>query len=270
MSTTETESIPAPKPATEPSLEELAANLQEVARRIEAAVAQRDQSGDESLRHPVRLVAVSKTKSTDCMRRAYECGARIFGENYVQEIVDKAPQMPPDVQWHFIGHLQSNKARELVHGVPNLTVIETIDSAKLAGKVDAAVASSTRADKPLDVFIQVNTSGEESKSGVSPDDGEAAAIAEHIAKNCPRLRVRGLMTIGMPDYTSRPENFECLRRVREDVAKKLGVSTNVLELSMGMSADYELAIIGGATNVRVGSTIFGQRAKRPPSPRKDQ
>ena len=138
----------------------------------------------------------------------------MFGENYVQEIVEKAPLMPSDIQWRFIGHVQSNKARQLVAGVPNLTAVETVDSVKLANKLDAAVAECAAArmkafglstNPPLQVMVQVNTSGEQSKFGVDP--GDALALAKHIHETCGSLIFQGLMTIGMPDYTSKPEKY---------------------------------------------------------------
>ena len=205
---------------------------------------------------PVRLVAVSKTKPASALQEAYDAGQRDFGENYVQEILDKAPVLPSDIRWHFIGHLQSNKAKALVEGVPSLTMVETIDTEKLANKLDAAVAALGR--PPLTVFVQVNTSGEESKYGVDPEE-QCVSLAKHIATNCPHLHLAGLMTIGMPDYSSRPENFECLAKCRKDISEALGVPENDLELSMGMSGDFEAAIEMGSTNVRVGSTIFGAR-----------
>ena len=207
--------------------------------------------------HPARLVAVSKTKPASAVQEAYDAGHRDFGENYVQELLDKAPVLPSDIRWHFIGHLQSNKAKALVEGVPSLTMVETIDSEKLANKLDAAVGGAGR--PPLTVFVQVNTSGEESKYGVDP--GEACvSLAKHIANTCPNLKLAGLMTIGMPDYSSRPENFECLAQCRKEVAAAVGVPADQLELSMGMSGDFEAAIEMGSTNVRVGSTIFGARS----------
>ena len=184
--------------------------------------------------------------------------------------MDKAPAMPSDVRWRFIGHLQSNKAAALVKGVPGLQCVETVDSIKLATKLDAAVAAASAEEQasssssapspravPLPVFVQVNTSGEESKHGVEPS--AAAPLALEIRGKCPNLKVAGLMTIGQPDYSSRPENFVCLARVREEVARVLNCEPAELELSMGMSGDYEAAIQMGSTNVRVGSTIFGAR-----------
>jgi pyridoxal phosphate enzyme (YggS family) len=197
----------------------------------------------------------------------YDAGHRDFGENYVQEIVEKAAVMPLDVRWRFIGHVQSNKAKALVKGVPGLVTVETVDSVKLANKLDAAVkdcaeermkAFKSDANPKLGVMVQVNTSGEESKFGVEP--GDALALAKHIQTSCGSLKLEGLMTIGMPDYTSRPENFDALKKCRDEVCAGLGVSdpTN-LELSMGMSGDFEAAIEMGSDNVRVGSSIFGAR-----------
>lgn len=187
-----------------------------------------------------------------------------------QEILDKAPALPSDIRWRFIGHLQSNKAAALVKGVPGLQCVETVDSIKLATKLDAAVSSAAAAEAtaaaaasasprtvPLPVFVQVNTSGEESKHGVEPS--AAAPLALEIKQRCTNLKVAGLMTIGQPDYSSRPENFVCLSNVRSEVAKVLGCEPAELELSMGMSGDFEAAIQMGSTNVRVGSTIFGAR-----------
>jgi uncharacterized pyridoxal phosphate-containing UPF0001 family protein len=120
------------------------------------------------------------------------------------------------VRWRFIGHLQSNKAKALCAGVPGLTAVETVDSAKLATLLDAAWApqAAAQAARRLEVFVQVNTSGEETKHGVEPAD--ALALARHVSEACPHLRFAGLMTIGQPDYTSRPENFTALNACREE------------------------------------------------------
>ncbi|PRW55987.1 proline synthase co-transcribed bacterial-like protein -like [Chlorella sorokiniana] len=170
-------------------------------------------------------------------------------------MVEKAPQLPADISWHFIGHLQSNKVKALLEAVPNLSLLETVDSEKLANKLDSTVAALGR--PPLAVFVQVNTSGEESKYGVEPQD--CVALARHIHTSCSNLRLAGLMTIGMPDYSSRPENFQCLAECRSAVCEALGLPEAEVELSMGMSGDFEQAIEMGSTNVRVGSTIFGAR-----------
>ena len=237
-----------------------AANLADVAARVVAASTRSTARASTS---PARLVAVSKTKPVEQLRECYDAGHRCFGENYVQEIVEKSPQMPPDTVWHFIGHLQSNKVKALVTGVPSLAVIETVDSVKLANRLNNAVGefmderAKVGAGK-LGVMVQVNTSGEESKFGVEPKD--CLPLARHIRDECSNLAFRGLMTIGMPDYTSRPENFQSLAACRDEVCAALGLETKDVELSMGMSGDFESAIEMGSDNVRVGSTIFRARA----------
>lgn len=211
------------------------------------------------------LVAVSKTKPAEAVQTLYDAGQREFGENYVQELVDKAQALAPscpDIRWHFIGHLQSNKVKLLLQ-TPQLVCVETVDSLKLASKLDAARASNDTASPspPLDVFVQVNTSGEASKSGVAADaDGELLALVQHIRQQCPRLRFAGLMTIGERGDTS--ADFELLRSVRQRLAAALDVPLDSIGLSMGMSGDYETAIDMGSTNVRVGSSIFGARQQK--------
>ncbi|KAI4388197.1 hypothetical protein MLD38_000550 [Melastoma candidum] len=208
-------------------------------------------------RHPesVRVVAVSKTKPVSLVREVYDAGHRCFGENYVQEIVEKAPQMPEDVDWHYVGHLQSNKVKTLLSGVPNLAMFEGVDNEKIANHLDRAVSSLGR--NPLKVLVQVNTSGETSKSGVEP--ANCVELAKYVKLNCPNLAFSGLMTIGMPDYTSTPANFKMLYNCRTEVCKALGIAEEQCELSMGMSGDFEQAIEMGSTNVRIGSTVFGPR-----------
>ncbi|KAK5826277.1 uncharacterized protein LOC108484467 [Gossypium arboreum] len=212
-----------------------------------------ERCGRESQR--IHVVAVSKTKPVSVIRQVYDAGHRCFGENYVQEIVEKAPQLPDDIEWHFIGNLQSNKVKPLIAGVPNLAMVETVDDEKIANHLNRVVGSFER--KPLKVLVQVNTSGEESKSGVEPSG--CVELVKHVSLNCPNLQFCGLMTIGMPDYTSTPENFKTLANCRSEVCKVLGIPEEQCELSMGMSSDFELAIEMGSTNVRVGSTIFGAR-----------
>ncbi|KAK4794252.1 hypothetical protein SAY86_012246 [Trapa natans] len=215
------------------------------------------QSAERSGRRPelVRVVAVSKTKPISLIREVYDAGHRCFGENYVQEIVDKAPQLPEDIKWHFVGHLQSNKVKTLLSGVPNLAMVHGVDNEKVANYLDRTVSSIGR--NPLKVLVQVNTSGEVSKSGVEPSD--CVELAKHVKLQCPNLEFSGLMTIGMPDYTSTPDNFRTLSNCKAEVCKALGMAEEQCELSMGMSGDFEQAIEMGSTSVRIGSTIFGPR-----------
>ncbi|KAJ4768181.1 hypothetical protein LUZ62_078556 [Rhynchospora pubera] len=228
-----------------------AAAMKEVMARVK-------QAAERSARLPtqVRVVAVSKTKPTSLIKAVYDStGHRSFGENYVQELIDKAPQLPEDIEWHFIGNLQSNKVKQLLSGVPNLYMVESVDDQKIANHLDRAVGSLGR--NPLKVLVQVNTSGEESKFGVEPSG--CVELAKHVKLGCPNLVFSGLMTIGMLDYSSTPENFKTLLDCQKKVCAELGMAEEECELSMGMSADFEQAIEMGSTNVRIGSTIFGAR-----------
>lgn len=211
-----------------------------------------------------RLVAVSKTKPADMVLSVYDAGQRHFGENYVQEFIEKAPKLPSDIQWHFIGHIQSNKCNKLLSAVPNIFMIETVDGKKLAKKLDAAANAAGRSD--LRILVQVNTSGEDQKSGISPDD--CVELAEYIVNECPHLHFSGLMTIGK--YGVEATNFfESLNQCKDTIIQHFensGICLNLpddkFELSMGMSGDFPLAIELGSTNIRVGSSIFGSRESK--------
>ncbi|KAJ1732217.1 hypothetical protein LPJ61_002150 [Coemansia biformis] len=202
-----------------------------------------------------RLVAVSKFKPAADILAAYEAGQRHFGENYVQELCDKAAVLPADIKWHFIGRLQSNKCKALA-AIPNLWAVETVESVEKARLLDSAWRAAGR-PLPLGVFLQVNTSGEANKGGVPV--GEAAAAARAITDSCAGLCLRGLMTIGSADGSQQRPNpdFVALVRLRDELQRATGAE---LELSMGMSGDFEHALELGATSVRVGSSIFGARA----------
>ncbi|GAB6023309.1 hypothetical protein CHUAL_008112 [Chamberlinius hualienensis] len=210
-----------------------------------------------------RLVAVSKTKPKQAIIEAYKYGQRHFGENYVQELLQKGndPEILEnckEIRWHLIGHLQSNKSAKLL-AVPNLYMIETVDSNKLASVLNSSWEKFKKPE-PLNVLVQINTSGEDSKSGVSPQDATSQAI--YIRNNCPHLRFSGFMTIGSFDWDlSKGPNpdFEMMLKCRENASKELGINISEMDLSMGMSVDYENAIEMGSTNVRIGSTIFGNR-----------
>ncbi|KAK9365279.1 hypothetical protein V1509DRAFT_571334 [Lipomyces kononenkoae] len=231
--------------------------LSSVSSRI-ATVAGQDQSKP----HLPRLVAVSKLKPASDIQILYEyAGHRHFGENYVQELVDKAGHLPRDIQWHFIGSLQSNKCATLA-SIPNLFAVETVDAVKKARKLNEARNEDWQ---KLNVFIQVNTSGEESKSGAAPGE-DTVDVARYIMNECPRLNLLGLMTIGSIARSNaaaggeQNEDFTTLLETKHLVESELGIKE--LELSMGMSQDFEDAIRQGSTNVRVGSVIFGARPPR--------
>ena len=170
------------------ALSDVVSNAHVVNERIQACAEAAGRPGDS-----VRLVAVSKTKPAEAIQQLYDAGYRHFGENYLQELTEKAAILPKDINWHFIGHLQSSKASKITKDVPNLYMLETIDSEKLANKVNNA--RGTAGLPPLKVFIQVDTSGEATKSGVDTGS-ELLSLATFITEQCPNLRLAGLMTIG--------------------------------------------------------------------------
>lgn len=218
------------------------------------------------LQNKPRLVAVSKTKPKEMIINVYNQGQRQFGENYIQELVEKSND--PDIldkckeiKWHFIGHLQKNKINKIT-AVPGLDVLETLHSEKLAVALNTAWEKAKK-EEPLKIMVQVNTSGEEEKNGCEPDS--CWKLVDFVLKNCPHLKFLGLMTIGQFGYDlslGPNPDFLCLSKCREEVCKKLDLQKNDVELSMGMSDDFEHAIELGSTNVRVGSSIFGYRAKK--------
>ncbi|XP_043692644.1 pyridoxal phosphate homeostasis protein-like [Telopea speciosissima] len=226
------------------------ANLRSVLHRIKLAAERSGRTADQ-----IKLVAASKTKPPSLLRQAYDAGHHCFGENYVREIIEKAPQLPDDVDWHFIGHLQSNKVKVLLSSVPNLAMVESVDNEKIANLLDRGVANIGR--KPLKIMVQVNSSGEETKFGVEPSG--CVELVKHIKLGCLNLEFSGLMTIGMPDYTSTPENFKTMKKCRIEVCEALGIAEENCVLSMGMSGDFEPAIEMGSDQVRVGQAIFGPR-----------
>jgi pyridoxal phosphate enzyme (YggS family) len=202
----------------------------------------------------VRLLAVTKTQPPSAVEAAYSAGLRSFGENYVQEAVDKKAalaQAAPGIQWHLIGPLQSNKTRVVAQA---FDWVHTVDRGKIARRLSEARADGVPS---LNVLIQVNVSGESTKSGVPP--AEAPALAHEVAK-LPRLRLRGLMAIPepTPDRNLQLERFRAVRELFDRLnAEGLALDT----LSMGMSQDLESAIAEGATMVRIGTAIFGERPK---------
>ena len=223
--------------------DEIATRLASVRSNIADACARSGRSTDS-----VRLVLASKTQNADAIAAAYTAGARDFGENYVQEAIAKAAATArlTGIRWHLIGHLQTNKVRPAIQ---TFTLIHTLDSTRLA----AAIAL-TRPSPPADVLIEVNLGGEASKAGVWPDDAEPLINAVHTQVN-----VRGLMTIPPPAATAADTRrwFSDLRQIRDRLASATGLALS--DLSMGMTDDYEVAIEEGATIVRVGRAIFGER-----------
>ena len=201
----------------------------------------------------IRLIAVSKRMPVEAVAEAYQAGQLIFGENYLQDAREKIEQVDRALQWHFIGHLQSNKARQAAE---LFQVVETVDRLKIARALDRHAGAL---NKTIDILIQVNVSREPQKSGIQPD--EAQGLLEQIQPLL-NLKVRGLMT--MPPYGREPEEsrpwFRALKQLSIQLADKgLFEDNEAVELSMGMSGDFVVAIEEGATLIRVGTAIFGPR-----------
>jgi hypothetical protein len=201
----------------------------------------------------VRLVAVSKTVPAEIVRQSLKIGVTILGENYVQEAQKKFQALVQyPVSWHFIGHLQSNKAK---YAVRLFDMIHSVDSLKLARELDKQAG---KVDKIQQILVQVNISGEETKSGIAADETMALITAISQMEN---LSLRGLMT--MPPYFYQPEKvrpfFAALRKLRDQIKAQHISNVSMEELSMGMTGDFEVAIKEGATLVRIGTAIFGER-----------
>lgn len=225
----------------------IAENIAEVKKRIAHAALEAGRAPDS-----VRLVAVSKTQPAAAIAEAFKSGQVVFGENYVQELVAKAAELPPGISWHFIGHLQSNKVRQIAGLVD---MIHSVDRLSLAQEIDRQWG---HAGKSCDILIQVNISCEPTKSGTTTED--LLGLVREVAE-LPNVRIKGLMT--MPPFFDDPEAarpyFAALRVLAREVDKEEIPGVEMHELSMGMSGDFEAAIFEGATLVRVGSALFGER-----------
>lgn len=223
--------------------------LEEVRKRIDRAVADRAHGEGD-----VELVAVGKTHPVEALQVLYDAGVRSFGASYVQEWEQKVEQLPDDIRWHFIGRLQSNKAKYIADRVQ---MVHSIDRKSVSKKLNK------RCDEPMDVLLQINLADQETKGGVVP---EKVHDLMDLVANYPRLNVRGLM--GMPPYADDPEdNRQYFRRLRQTLARlQEYVEENypdrregLDQLSMGMTNDFEVAIDEGATIIRVGTALFGPR-----------
>lgn len=223
-------------------------NFKEVEARIQAACERAGRKREE-----VTLIAVSKTKPVQMLQEAYDLGNRIFGENKVQEIVDKYDALPADISWHMIGHLQRNKVKYIIDKV---TLIHSVDSLRLA---EAIEKEATKKGVTADILIEVNVAKEDTKYGVMPED--AARLVSQISA-LPHIRIKGLMTIA-PFVTNPEENriyFQRLRNLAVDIGENKSDNVTMSVLSMGMTNDYEIAIEEGATMIRVGTGLFGARS----------
>lgn len=222
--------------------------LDEVRVKIAAACKRVGRDPDE-----VEIIAVTKTHGAEVVKEAWDAGLRIVGENKVQEAAWKKPASVTGPLWHLIGHLQSNKVRKALE---LFDFFHSVDTAALADRMNAIADDIGAAPH---ILLEVNVSGEKSKSGMKPEDVEPTV--RHIMESCPRLTVEGLMT--MAPFSENPEDarpyFRRLRELRDAVEKSLGVG--LPRLSMGMSGDYEVAVEEGATWVRLGTVLFGERPK---------
>ena len=222
-------------------------NLQDVEKRIVAACERVGRKREE-----VTLVAVSKTKPIEMLQEAYEAGSRYFGENKVQELVDKYEVMPKDIHWQMIGHLQRNKVKYIVDKVD---MIHSVDSIRLAEEIDKEAAKK---GVIVNILLEVNMAKEDTKFGLMPED-----VMDFVGEivRFENIRVQGLMTIA--PFVENPEenriHFANLRKLSVDIAKEKVNNVNMSVLSMGMTNDFEVAIEEGATMVRVGTAIFGRR-----------
>lgn len=225
----------------------LQSQYEEVQKRIDAACARCGRDRSE-----VTLIAVSKTKPVEMLEEIYALGERNFGENKVQELTGKYEVMPKDVHWHMIGHLQRNKVKYIID---KAELIHSVDSLRLARTISE---EAQKHQCTVHILLEVNVAGEESKFGMTVE--EAPKLAEEIAA-LPNIQIEGLMTIA--PFVENPEEnrpvFQKLRKLSVDIRAKNINNVTMAVLSMGMTNDYEIAIEEGATMVRVGTAIFGER-----------
>ena len=228
--------------------DQIAHNLQEVTRKIEDAALKAGRNPGD-----VTLIAVSKTKPVSMLLEAYEQGCRDFGENKVQEILEKYDRMPADTRFHMIGHLQRNKVKYILDKV---ALIHSVDSVRLAQEISK---EAVKRNLETDILIEVNVAEEETKFGTRPED--TISLIREIAQ-LPAVHIKGLMTIA-PYVEKSEENrkyFEKLRQLAVDIREQNIDTVKVEVLSMGMTGDCEVAVEEGATYVRVGTGIFGGRS----------
>ena len=225
----------------------LAENLQQVNANIEKACAAVGRAPSE-----ITLVAVSKTKPVSMLQEAYDAGARVFGENKVQEIMDKYDQLPSDIQWHMIGHLQRNKVKYIIDKV---AMIHSVDSLRLAQTIEQEAAKK---ELVMPILLEVNVAEEDTKFGLKVE--EVLPLLEQIS-SFSHIQVKGLMTIA--PFVENPEEnrevFRTLKKLSVDINAKNINNVNMSVLSMGMTGDYQVAVQEGSTMVRVGTGIFGER-----------
>lgn len=223
-------------------------NLEQVEQNIERACKKAGRARSE-----VTLIAVSKTKPVEMLQEIYDAGCRDFGENKVQELCEKIEQLPNDIKWHMIGHLQRNKVKYIIDN--HVSLIHSVDSYRLAEEINI---QAKKKNVIVPILVEVNIAMEESKFGISPED--AIALVEQIAE-LKNVKIEGLMTIA-PYVVDAEENRLYFRKIKQlsvDIGNKNIDNVSMKILSMGMTGDYMVAIEEGATMVRVGTGIFGER-----------
>lgn len=222
-------------------------NLKEVQNQISHSCQRCGRKPEE-----IHLIAVSKTKPVSLLEEAYAAGVRDFGENKVQELTDKYEQLPKDIRWHMIGHLQRNKVKSIIDKV---AMIHSVDSVRLAETISKEAGKKGIC---VPVLLEVNVAGEESKFGFSPEETPEAVME---ISRLPHIRIEGLMTVA--PFTEFPEEnkkyFHRLKQLCVDIMQKSIDNVSMGILSMGMTGDYQEAIEEGATHIRVGTGIFGER-----------
>jgi PLP dependent protein len=225
-------------------------NINSIRERVARACVSAGRSPSE-----VTLIAVAKTFPSAAVREAAAAGALDVGENYVQELLAKRRDLPgTDIRWHFIGHLQSNKVRDIAAWIH---MIHAVDSLSLAREIDRRAAGAART---IECLIEVNTTGEGTKFGVSP--AEVVPLVRSLA-SCEHISIAGLMTIGpfLPEAEGSRPMFRRLRELREEIGSGSQANVTMRHLSMGMTGDFEVAIDEGATLIRIGTAIFGPRTR---------
>lgn len=228
---------------------ELKSRYEDIVSRVNKAALKSGRNPDD-----IKIIPVSKTHPAKILECAYKSGIKIFGENYVQELNDKYDILHDkgikDIEWHYIGHLQTNKVRFIA---PFVDYIHSVDSLKLATEISKR---GEFAERTIKILVQINTSGELNKSGIEPD--EATILISQII-DLPNIEISGLMTIGTftDDEQIQRQEFSTLRNTLDEINSKIGC--NFKHLSMGMTSDFEIAIDEGATMIRVGTAIFGTR-----------
>ncbi|MGB6048225.1 MAG: YggS family pyridoxal phosphate-dependent enzyme [Flavobacteriales bacterium] len=210
-----------------------------------------------SIPNGVELIAVSKTRTVEEIQALYDLGQRAFGENYPQELRDKQPLLPDDIQWHFIGHLQGNKVKYVA---PFVHLVHGVDRERLLNELNKRAAN---AERTIDVLLQVHIAQEDTKHGFLPEELRALVSAGKLTDRWPELRFRGLMGMATntDDLSQVRREFDGLAALRVELLESGAVSTDrFTELSMGMSADLTEALAAGSTMVRIGTAIFGERS----------